>query len=61
MNNLQCFNFQGLDIQAVNIDDSVWFVAKDVCNALDLDNNRQALARLDDDEKGVTKVDTLGK
>ena len=36
------------------------FVAKDVCAALGLGNSRQALARLDDDEKGVISNDTPG-
>lgn len=36
------------------------FVAKDVCAALGLGNSRQALARLDEDEKGVISIDTPG-
>lgn len=35
-----------------------WFVARDVCNALGLDHT--AHRRLDADEKGLTKVQTLG-
>ncbi|QHZ46326.1 Bro-N domain-containing protein [Bacillus sp. NSP9.1] len=31
-------------------DGEPWFVAKDVCNVLEIGNSRQALARLDDDE-----------
>ena len=37
-----------------------WFVAVDVCKALEIKNNRDALGRLDDDEKGVVSTDTLG-
>lgn len=37
-----------------------WFVAKDVCNALGIKNSRDAVDRLDDDEKGVVQTDTLG-
>lgn len=37
-----------------------WFVGADVCNALALANSRDALARLDDDEKGVANADTPG-
>ncbi|MBQ7600028.1 MAG: phage antirepressor [Clostridia bacterium] len=37
-----------------------WFVAVDVCRALDIRNNRDALSRLDDDEKGVDLIDTPG-
>ena len=36
------------------------FVAKDVCDALGINNPRQALARLDADEKGVISSDTPG-
>lgn len=35
-----------------------WFIAKDVCSALGLDHT--AHRRLDADEKGLTKVQTLG-
>lgn len=37
-----------------------WFVAADVCAVLGVNNSRQALTRLDDDEKGVISTDTLG-
>ena len=38
----------------------VMFVARDVCGALSLGNVPMALSRLDDDEKGVSSIDTLG-
>lgn len=41
-------------------DGEPWFVAVDVCKALEIKNNRDALGRLDDDEKGVVSTDTLG-
>ena len=42
-------------------DDEIWFVANDVCRVLGYANPRKALAdHVDDDEKGVTKCDTLG-
>lgn len=37
-----------------------WFVAADVCAALTIGNSRMALDRLDDDEKGVSSIDTHG-
>lgn len=37
-----------------------WFVAADVCMALEIANSRDAVCRLDDDEKGVVITDTLG-
>lgn len=47
-------------IRALSVDGEPWFVAKDVCEALGVGNSRQALARLDDDEKGVISTDTPG-
>ena len=35
------------------------FVAKDLCDVLEVENSRQALTRLDEDEKGVILNDTL--
>ncbi len=36
--------------------DEPWFVAKDVCAVLGIANHRDAVAPLDDDEKGVTSI-----
>lgn len=47
-------------VRALSIDGEPWFVAKDVCDALAIKNNRDAIARLDDDEKGVALTDTPG-
>lgn len=39
----------------------VWFVAKDVCDILDIQNHRDTVAKcLDDDEKGVETVYSPG-
>ncbi len=38
----------------------ILFVAADVCKALEIKNTRDAVARLDADEKGVGSTDTLG-
>ena len=42
------------------VDGEPWLAAKDLCELLGLDNSRQAVSRLDDDEKGVISSDTLG-
>lgn len=47
-------------VRVVILNDKPWFVAADVCKALEISNNRMALSRLDDDEKGVSLIDTLG-
>ena len=39
------------DISSIEIEGEVWFVAADVCKALELDNVTKALYSLDDDEK----------
>ena len=56
----QIFAFDDQMVRTVDQAGEIWFVALDVCNALDIGNNRQALSRLDDDEKGVISNDTLG-
>ena len=52
MNKLQIFkNNQFGNVRIVMKDQEPWFVAKDICNCLEINNSRQALIRLDDDEK----------
>ena len=58
--NLIKFDFRGYEVRTFTNEDNLFFVAKDVCDCLGLDNNREALKELDDDEKGVRKTDTLG-
>ena len=45
---------------SVKIDGEPWFVAADACRALELDDVSKAVSRLDDDEKGITTIDTPG-
>lgn len=47
-------------VRNVVIKGEPWFVAKDVCDILELTNSRKATAGLDDEEKGVTISDTPG-
>ena len=52
MNELKIFEnnqFGKVRVQVIN--NEPWFIAKDVCDALDIKNSRQALTRLDEDEK----------
>jgi len=60
MNSIQPFNFDGNDVRTLLIDEDIWFVAKDVCDVLELSNSRKTVQMLDEDEKGVTKAYTLG-
>lgn len=47
-------------VRAVTIDGEPWFVAADICSALNLSNTAMAVTGLDDDEKGISTVDTRG-
>jgi anti-repressor protein len=48
-------------IRTIMIDDIPYFVGKDVADALGYSNPRKALIdHIDDDDKVVTKCDTLG-
>ena len=52
MNELQVFNNAMFgDVRIILQNNEPWFVAKDVCDCLEINNSRQALSRLDDDEK----------
>jgi Prophage antirepressor len=56
------FGFGEQLVRAVDRDGEAWFVANDVCAALGIDNARQAVSRLDDDERdGVTISDAIGR
>ena len=61
MNELTVFeNEQFGSVRTIIRDGEPWFVAADVCRALEIGNSRQAIVRLDDDEKGVISTDTPG-
>lgn len=49
-----------LGMRSITLDGEPWFVAADVCRALGLNNTAMALERLDEDEKGVSSIHTLG-
>lgn len=61
MNELQIFTNDAFgEVRTVVKDNEPWFVAADVCKSFGVANSRIVTARLDDDEKGVCDVDTLG-
>lgn len=57
---LQVFSFSETNQVRVHRDEAgaTWWVAKDVCDILEIANSRDALARLDEDERGVVSTDT---
>ena len=61
MNELQIFKNEAFGkVRTVLQNGEPWFVAKDVCDCLSIGNYRDAVSRLDDDERGSVEVDTLG-
>ena len=57
---VEVFNFsqERTPIRVQVINNEPWFVAKDVCEILDISNNRDAVSRLDDDEKATSVLPT---
>ena len=59
MNNIQVFTNQHFGrVRVVMRDESPWFVAADVCRALDVGNISQAVSRLEQDEIHIILNDT---
>ncbi|MEL4247756.1 BRO-N domain-containing protein [Shewanella xiamenensis] len=54
------FKFDDKDVRVVIKNGEPWFVAVDLCDALNLTNSRASLMALDDDEKDVSLTYTLG-
>ncbi|EKS9201634.1 MULTISPECIES: BRO-N domain-containing protein [Enterobacter cloacae complex] len=53
---ISVINFEGLKVRIVKLNGEPWFVAKDVCAALELSNSRMALQALDDDERNTVTL-----
>lgn len=61
MNELQIFNNSEFgEIRTIEINGEPWFVASDICNALELSNTTSAVGRLDDDEKSKFNLGLSG-
>ena len=53
---LQVFSYKDAVVRTVERDGEVWFVAKDVCDVLELDNPTEAIRPLDEDEKNTLRI-----
>ena len=61
MTNIIPFSYGSKQIRVIKDNEGKpWWIAKDVCNILELTNVAMSVKGLDDDEKGVSKVYTLG-
>lgn len=54
------FSFDGTSVRVMLVKGEPWWVASDVCGALRIVNHRDALGKLDADERGVGLTDTPG-
>lgn len=59
-NELAKFTFGNTPVRVIHIGDQPWWVAPDVSTPLGYKHTPHMLRMLDDDQKGVHKVDTLG-
>lgn len=53
------FDFEETPVRAMQRDGVSWWVAADVCRVLELGNSRQAVSRLDDDERDTINMNTV--
>lgn len=61
MNELQVFDNPAFgEIRTIDQNGEPWFVAKDVCEILEIANTTQALGRLDDDERAMLNIGRQG-
>ena len=62
MNNgeLKIFNYKNNEVRTTIKDGEIWWVLKDICKILGINNSKMVATRLDEDEKGVSLTDSLG-
>lgn len=56
MSELKVFNYSDKQVRTILKDGEPWFVAKDVCDVLEISNPRDAVSRLDVDEKNTVAI-----
>lgn len=55
------FSYGVKQIRTVKSDNENWFVAKDVCDVLEIANTTQAVQKLDSDERSMLNIDRQGR
>lgn len=60
MNEIQTFTYQDEKVRTIQQNNEPWFVLKDVCAILGLGTPSRVADRLDEDEKGMSEIHTLG-
>lgn len=59
-NKLQKHVFEGKQIRTILVNNCIWWIAKDICDALGIKNWSAAVERLREDQKGLVRTGTLG-
>lgn len=54
------WNFSGQQVRTVEVNGEPWWVLSDVCRVLEISTPAKVSGRLDEDEKGMTSIHTLG-
>ena len=60
-NEIQLFNYEENAVRTVNQDGEIWFVAKDVCDILEIKNPTDAIKSLDEDERSMFYIGRQGE
>lgn len=60
MSEIVPFDYNGSEVRTLLIDGEPWFVARDICDRLEVKDVSMALRSLDEDEKGTSTVGTPG-
>lgn len=60
MDELKVLNFEEQEVRMQVVDGEPWFVANDVCKYFGVTNRNRVLQKLEDEEKGGTRMDTPG-
>lgn len=58
--NIQQFDFNFWPVRVMELEGNPWFVAKDICSVLEIQNVTQALGRLDEDERAMFNIGRQG-
>lgn len=59
-NELQTFTYNSAQVRTIEQNGEPWFVLKDVCGILGLGTPSRVAERLDEDERGMSSIHTLG-
>jgi anti-repressor protein len=58
---LAVFDFEGRQVRVIEKEGQPWWVAKDICDVLDIKNTSQAVEQLDEDERSMFYIGRQGE